>query len=33
MGRHFATERLVAGNNLITKHLFHGYGELKIVNT
>jgi hypothetical protein len=33
MDKHFTTERLIPGNQLIMKHGFHGYGELKIVNT
>jgi hypothetical protein len=27
MGKHVATERLIPGNQLITEHGFHGYGN------
>jgi hypothetical protein len=30
MGKHVATERLIPGNQLITKHGFHGYGYWKL---
>jgi hypothetical protein len=30
MGKHFATERLIPGNQLISEHGFQGYGNRKL---